>query len=147
MQSKKKDYYEIDGYKYHECFPKEWAFDHKPYPDLTESDSGPEKCGNCRVYGSINEVFVCYCTLCSENIYKGERPGTSSSITTDEQLWKIAPYMVGISISEIGEKLDEAAIKAKKRAKFWADRERYWDAVLSAEEDDQELQFETPDGV
>jgi len=54
---------------YHECFPEEWKTADKP-------GTGPKECGNCRSYGSLDGIFLGYCTNCAQHEYKGQRgPG------------------------------------------------------------------------
>ena len=134
-------YYVIDGIKYTEQFPIKWALNHKqnPFP------SGPKTCENCKEYGSINGVFVNYCTMCVLHVYNGidnprrncvVNPATESE-EYEKNLWEGAPYMENIKLSEIGGILDEPISiheeadlpesDSDRRAKFWRNRERYWD--------------------
>ena len=54
-------------------------------------------------------------------------------------------YMEGLLFPEMSYKPDEAQTKLDKRAKFGAVRAIYWDVALSAEDDNEELTFETPE--
>lgn len=103
FQGKKGKYYTTTegGLLYDSHFPVEWALSHY---DLT----GPEECGNCKAYGSLNGVFVHYCACCapkyavSSRVYS--RGGIIENISdaTEEQLWREFPYMTGVYFSEIG---------------------------------------------
>jgi hypothetical protein len=135
------EYYEVGGYKYAGTFPYEWAIDHKWHTEIEDCGSGPEWCGNCRADGSINGVFVFYCANCVSYIYDDEsypkRNGELflEDIETDEDLWEACPYMRGISLSQIGDKPVASEVENQdlterqlERARYWARRERYWDA-------------------
>ena len=111
IQGKQGRYYVVDGVKYEEHFPQEWALNHLPYPkEVLIDDSeiimtGPKECLNCSVYGSINDVFVFYCANCYKSVYNGERGGFiwCSSEVTEKELWEKLPYMNGILFDEIGD--------------------------------------------
>jgi len=107
IQGQQGRYYMVDGFKYDEHFPQEWARDHKLYFFGEEFmySSGPKGCGNCNTYGSINGVFVFYCANCFKNLYSGSRGGFiyCSDDTTEEELWREMPYMNGVKFSEIGD--------------------------------------------
>jgi len=102
-------YYEVGGIKYTGTFPYEWATNHK-FLDGTEFCSGPKDCGNCREFGSINGVFVGYCSNCVTYIYNGETYPKrndciyNAKVATDDALWAACPYLQGISLSRIGDK-------------------------------------------
>jgi hypothetical protein len=131
------EYYEVGRCKYTSTFPYEWAIDHK-YFDDSIYPSGPEWCGNCREYGSINGVFVFYCANCV-NIYediiypKRNDELFLEDILTDEDLWKACPYMQGIPLSQIGDKPvaenQELTERELARARYWVGRAKYWDAM------------------
>ena len=120
------EYYEVDGIKYTRTFPYEWAIDHK-FLDGTDFCSGPKSCSNCRGLGSINGVFVFYCANCVniyDDIIHPKRNGCLYEVGTDEELWEACPYMRGIPCTQIGDNVPENV----ERARYWARRERYWDA-------------------
>ena len=114
-------YYIHDGFKYDIHFPLVWALDHhnyEPYYDEEKdktyiNGSGPNKCENCKAYGSMNGVFVGYCSTCLHHVYHGKRgeysifPGMSVSMLCECTLWKQYPYLNGVKISEIGDKIVE----------------------------------------
>lgn len=132
-------YYEVGGIKYTGTFPYEWATNHK-FLDGTEFCSGPKDCSNCREFGSINGVFVGYCSNCVTYIYNGETYPKrndciyNAKVATDDALWAACPYLQGISLSRIGDKVaekvenQELTERQLERARYWARRERYWDA-------------------
>jgi hypothetical protein len=66
MTSAKKNYYIVDGFLYTETFPQEWAKNHW-------FNTGPKKCKNCLYYGSLNGVFIGYCSNCAANVYHYNR--------------------------------------------------------------------------
>ena len=98
-------YYVVDGQKYDEHFPKEWALNHMACEEYPRERSGPKNCANCRSYGSINGVFVFYCGNCTKYTYKGTRGGhiISSLDTTEGELWREFPYMNCVEFDEIGD--------------------------------------------
>lgn len=70
--------YRVNGgiVNYHHRFPMDWALNHTPSMEwpLDHSYSmnnwkgyqtGPEVCGNCRLAGSIGDVFIGYCANCA----------------------------------------------------------------------------------
>jgi hypothetical protein len=72
------DYYTLGYYKYNKSFPEEWAISHLP-------GTGPEQCGNCYDYGSIDGVFLGYCLNCAIYVYNCERgPGLGLGATEEE---------------------------------------------------------------
>lgn len=97
-------YYIVDGIKYDAHFPVAWAMNHFSYPDLPEAMSGPKGCANCLRYGTINDVFVGYCPMCSNHVYNFTRGGVvyDCSSVDEEQLWQQFPYMHGVHLWEIG---------------------------------------------
>lgn len=109
-------YYIIDGFKYDIHFPLAWALDHRNYEPYFDEEtnetyvngSGPKECNNCNAYGSINGVFVGYCTTCLQHVYNDKRgdhsiaSGMSINTLCESYLWKQCPYMDGVKISEIG---------------------------------------------
>lgn len=52
--------------EYDNRFPNQWRESHA-------EGTGPEECGNCNAYGTINGVFVGYCANCAQYVYNGER--------------------------------------------------------------------------
>lgn len=89
-------YYVLDDIKYDIHFPITWALDHK-------LDTGPKECGNCSSYGTINNVFVCYCANCYM-LYEGRRGGQVlvADALNDDELWENLPYLKGVPKSKIG---------------------------------------------
>jgi hypothetical protein len=109
IQGRQGRYYIVDGQKYDEHFPQEWALNHLPYPYprhyANMSCSGPKECDNCNRYGSINDVFIFYCASCYRGVYNGERGGFiyCSDDVTEQELWTELPYMNGVKFDEIGD--------------------------------------------
>ena len=98
-QGQQGKYYIINGYKYDIHFPIEWAINDTLY------ETGPQCCKNCHYFGSINLVFVGYCSNCGLHIHKQNRPFLhfdALSISIDE-LWQQLPYLHGIYFDEIGD--------------------------------------------
>jgi hypothetical protein len=127
-------FYVLDGIKYDINFPLVWALDHhnyEPYYDEETNEtyingSGPNECDNCNEegIGSMNGVFIGYCSSCLEHVYHGKRgdysvcPGLSIAIwLSDSYLWKKYPYMTGVKFEEIGHNIevDEERQKAEER--------------------------------
>jgi hypothetical protein len=113
IQGRQGKYYVVNGAKYDEHFPQEWARNHLPLPSSSEYAniepeyiSGPSNCANCETYGSINGVFVCYCICCYEHIYNGTRGGPiySTDSVSEQELWTMLPYMNGVALENIGDK-------------------------------------------
>lgn len=108
-------YYIVDGYKYHPCFPIQWAMNHKTFRDgKNDLGSGPKDCRNCRSYGSIRGVFVGYCSNClhyylDAGIWRGVHLGMCFSATSlpNLTLWTTYPYMHGIPKEEIGDSTNQ----------------------------------------
>jgi hypothetical protein len=114
-------YYIIDGFKYDIHFPLAWALDHRNYEPYFDEEtnetyvngSGPKECNNCNAYGSINGVFVGYCTTCLQHVYNDKRgdhsiaSGMSINTLCESYLWKQCPYMDGVKISEIGYEIEQ----------------------------------------
>jgi len=105
-------YYVVDDFKYDARFPIDWAFDHHTFQINGEDyeDSGPNGCGNCRVHGCINNVFVGYCSNClrcyeASGEWRGnlEYPGIGNSFLSEFELWTIYPYLTGVYKSNIGD--------------------------------------------
>jgi hypothetical protein len=117
-------YYIIDGFKYDIHFPLAWALDHRNYEPFYDEKTnetrifgtGPKECRNCNADGSINGVFVGYCTTCLQHLYNYKRgdhsiaPGMPINTLDESSLWKKYPYMDGIRISEIGYETEEQEI-------------------------------------
>lgn len=101
-------HYVVDDFKYDARFPIEWALDHHTFGEY--GDSGPIGCGNCRVHGCINNVFVGYCSNCLR-CYEANRewrgnldyPGIGNSSLSETELWTIYPYLTGVYKSNIGD--------------------------------------------
>ena len=100
------EYYQVNGFKYAKNFPFKWATD--------KYRSGPEHCGNCELYGCIRNVFVLYCSNCVTHIYNGvvaeERNKEIDGaiyLKSDEELWQVAPYMQGVSLTQIGDEHEQ----------------------------------------
>ena len=55
-----------DGCKYYRNFPDYWM-------DNYEKGTGPKDCLNCEAYGTIEGVFVSYCSNCALYAYSYER--------------------------------------------------------------------------
>jgi hypothetical protein len=121
FQGNQGKYYIVDGYKYDIHFPLAWALDHqshKPYYHSETNEtylnySGPKECKNCFCYGSINNVFVGYCSNCLRDVYNDKRgdhsvaAGISANMICEPVLWEQYPYLNGVKISEIGDKIDD----------------------------------------
>ena len=104
FQGKNGKYYIYNGVKYDIHFPLEWAVNHIRDPEVSSFISGPDYCENCKYYGTLNGVFVGYCSSCSNEIYNGERPGVLDiHDLTDEEIWAIFPYLNGVSVQDIGD--------------------------------------------
>jgi hypothetical protein len=109
IQGRQGRYYVVDGKKYDEHFPQEWALNHLPYEDdeWCPKISGPKHCGNCDSHGSINEVFIFYCVNCMNNLYTGDKKRGGFIYTsldaTEQELWTQFPYMNGVKFDEIGD--------------------------------------------
>lgn len=58
--------YHYDGQWYISKFPREWAENHLP-------TTGPHECGNCRVSGTMGDIFIGYCANCADYVYRGDR--------------------------------------------------------------------------
>jgi hypothetical protein len=68
-------FFEVNGTKYIASFPRDWIDDMYLY-------TGPDTCANCKIYGSIGDVFILFCANCATNVYHGERgPGTDRRCT------------------------------------------------------------------
>jgi hypothetical protein len=105
-------YYIVNGYKYDEHFPYEWAINHK-------SVSGPEHCSTCRKYGTILTVFVGYCIDCRANIYKGNRPGINDAIKTPIKDFRmILPYMKDVCFVNIGDRKGWTLLKEREQRRI-----------------------------
>ena len=103
-------YYVVDDFKYAAQFPIIWAIDHKKCKFM-DVGTGPKECSNCNAYGCINDVFVFYCKNCVTHVYNNEDYKKRNELSYkemiyDAELWEIAPYMHGISLSQIGDKLE-----------------------------------------
>jgi hypothetical protein len=126
------EYYEVDGIKHTGTFPYEWAKDHKCHPFYITYGSGPEFCETCRSDGTINGVFVFYCHNCVKNIYNNTifpKRHDALHLATDEKLWEACPYMQGIPISQIGDKVEDEEVKDETQDEYLA-------RVIQEEEED-----------
>jgi hypothetical protein len=113
FQGQRGMYYIYDGIKYDIRFPLGWAMDHKTIYDHNFNQyfaSGPRQCDNCFCHGSINGVFVGYCTNCLKDFYPDNsrgywhiNPGSCVKLSTDQQFWAKYPYMTGVRLSDIGD--------------------------------------------
>lgn len=86
-------------------FPLAWAIAihtqvHKPYCNF-----GPGWCWECRDKGILNGVFVGFCNYCATYRLDGKYgTGTETPLSelSQEDIWRLYPYMEGTSIQEIG---------------------------------------------
>jgi len=149
QQGAQGEFYEVGGIKYTGTFPYEWAIDHKKHACNENHGSGPEFCGNCLNYGSINGVFVCYCDSCLNEIYNDvmypKRNGSvyTTDFATDKELWEACPYMKGIPRSKIGDKVAGAEEEERYQARLreQEEEEARYQAQLR-EEQEQEDYYE-----
>ena len=101
-------YYIVDGFKYDIHFPLAWALDHR-FPSSLYYGGGPKLCANCFEFGSIDNVFVGYCSNCLGD-FCGTRgkmeicPGTSIMDIPECEVWVKYPYMSGWRVDWIGDK-------------------------------------------
>jgi len=58
--------YHYEGQWYISTFPQEWAENHR-------FTTGPHECGNCRVSGTMGDIFIGYCANCADYVYRGDR--------------------------------------------------------------------------
>lgn len=97
------NYYVINGIKYDEHFPQEWANDHKVFEaDDFSFETGPERCGNCSFYGSLRGVFVGYCGNCARE-YEFKRGRVFCFDYSHEEMWEKLDYMKGVRLAQIGD--------------------------------------------
>lgn len=132
-------FYLLHGYKYHVCFPIEWALHHN-----NGSSCGPLACRNCQAYGTIRGVFVGYCGSCVENyknfadIWRGNyMGGLDVNNLNSETIWRMYPYMFGVRKSQIGDEPgaiiedeeEEDIVQHLERSNImhWNDDEHYYD--------------------
>jgi hypothetical protein len=100
----KNDTYQ-SSFKYTHQFPVCWALNH-----LLET--GPDMCLNCRLNGTINNVFVFYCVDCQKK-YNYQRGGTGTYMSDDiseEIMWEEFPYMNQVRFMEIGDEDEDGQI-------------------------------------
>ena len=96
-------YYILDGEKYDIHFPLHWAMCHKgTNPKYPDENAGPKECLNCKDNGSINNVFVAYCSNCSHYAFDGTREGCGFDEIALESFGQMS-YMNGVLLSEIGD--------------------------------------------
>lgn len=63
-------FFEVNGTKYIASFPWHWI-------DTMLDETGPDMCENCKLYGSIGDVFVLFCANCAMDEYERQRgPGS-----------------------------------------------------------------------
>jgi hypothetical protein len=112
FQGKQSEFYIIDGYKYHICFPIGWATNHKKFGRY--GGSGPKDCKDCRKCGSLRGVFVGYCNHCIiryrdfHGLWRGnDYGGIYLEVEDNTAMWSVYPYMFGISKSDIGDETIE----------------------------------------
>ena len=155
FQGNQGKYYIHDGFKYDIHFPLVWALDHhnhEPYyhekTDKTYiNGSGPKECGNCKAYGSMNGVFVGYCSTCLEHVYHGKRgdytiaSGMSIDMLCECTIWKQYPYMNGVKISEIGDKIGEEEDEEAEEERQELDEVEHEDEEEEGEEEGEEEEF------
>jgi hypothetical protein len=86
-------YYRVNNghIKYHYKFPYEWAIDH-------HKETGPEKCLECAVYGSIKDIFIGYCAKCALE-YPNRSRGLGIYKYGEEMTHKISSSEKGILYS------------------------------------------------
>ena len=98
----KKKYYIHNFELYTSCFPEEWASNHV-------RGTGPKDCDNCKEYGSLNEVFIGYCSNCAFYEYKGKRgrgfisygvENTSNDVKKFSSVFKT--YLKNINLENVG---------------------------------------------
>jgi hypothetical protein len=127
-------YYMVNGEKYDEHFPYEWATNHLSHQTLHHG-SGPLNCINCKKYGSILTVFVGYCMDCHNNIYKGSRPGINDAVkTTIYDFREILPYMKDVCFKNIGDRKGWTLLKERQDRQLEEEKKkknneeyRHWD--------------------
>lgn len=109
-------YYVVNGYKYDEHFPLEYAENHLGHE--LSGGSGPRHCVYCRKYGSILGVFVGYCQNCELNIYQSKRPGIiNATLTTKDDLAYYLPYMRGVRLIHIGDRPGSSLFQERAKMK------------------------------
>jgi hypothetical protein len=131
------EYYEVNGIKHTGTFPYEWAKDHKCHPFYITYGSGPEFCETCRSDGTINGVFVFYCHNCVKKIYNDTifpKRHDALHLATDEELWEACPYMQGIPISQIGDKVEDEEVEDEEVKEETQDE--YLARVIQEEEEE-----------
>ena len=127
-------YYMVDGEKYDEHFPYEWATNHLSHQTFHDG-SGPLNCRNCKKYGSILTVFVGYCMDCHNNIYKQTRPGIKDAVkTTISDFRMLLPYMKDVCFKNIGDRKEWTLLKEREERQLEEEKKnknneeyRYWD--------------------
>jgi len=104
-------FYLVDGEKYSVYFPIAWAHTHLTFEGMFET--GPKNCSNCKVHGSIREVFVGYCSNCLKLYHKSGYwrgcligPGLSIDTLKEKDLWNQYPYLCGIHKYWLGDEED-----------------------------------------
>jgi len=111
-------YYMVNGEKYDQHFPYEWATNHLSHPSF-HIGSGPLNCKNCKKYGSILTVFVGYCMDCHKNIYKGSRPGINDALNTTIDVFRnLLPYMKDVRFINIGDRKGWTLLKERAQRRF-----------------------------
>jgi len=106
-------FYYHNGIWYDCHFPVAYALDHNP-TEYT-SECGPERCASCSTYGYVRNVFVGYCWDCAAAY---QVPRGCAAVKMDEEVFCFPsfsqenvelriPYMVGVSLEEIGNEEQE----------------------------------------
>jgi hypothetical protein len=93
--------YIIGEVHYHSRFPREWAENHA-------EETGPEACGNCLTYGSLDGIFIGYCANCADYVYQGTRGRglDENGVEFDSQGESIYDtYLSGLTLSRDAKKL------------------------------------------
>ena len=125
-------YYVVDNINYDIHFPVGWAIDHKVFEAYNEDDgityteyTGPVHCGNCYNYGSINGVFVGYCSNClrlynNNGMQRGQLLQQYAGLSLDQLcecvMWNIYPYIHNVSYNKIG--IQDRLVGAGKGYKY-----------------------------
>ena len=124
LQGYQGKYYMVNGEKYDQHFPYEWATNHLSHSSL-HIGSGPLNCENCKKYGSILTVFVGYCMDCHNNIYKGSRPGIKDAVkTTITEFRKLLPYMKDVRFIDIGDRKGWSLLKEREDRQLEEERKK-----------------------
>lgn len=85
-------YYSYDNKPYTIYFPKKWVKNHI-------EGTGPKMCENCDYHGSLNGVFVGYCSNCAIYIYEGQR-GRGMDMGNETDIKKIKEMLDFLEVEE-----------------------------------------------